>query len=525
MKRGLRGILSVATLVATVTAANAQQPQRGGTLILGFGSDPPTLSRNLSSDITVGLIGCILYQGLTRVTGAGEVKPMLAKSWTISPDGKTYDFQLNTANWQDGKPVTSMDVAYSLTEISAKYSATFASAGRMIDKIDTPSPDRATIHLKQPYGPFLLSLACTQGGGIMPKHVYEGTNPLQNPASTQKPVGMGPFLLEEWKRGDYLRLTKNPNYWETGKPYLDGVIAKVIPQPAARHQALQAGEVDYITYYFLPVNDYGAVKANPKLKLTPSTVPPGVDLLLFNVNRKPFDDARLRQALFVATDRDYLLRTAYLGQGTVGTMPFTNRIPWAINPDVDFNKMYPFDPAKANRMLDEAGYKRGADGNRFKVNMVYAADDPDPPLVTAALKNMWKAVGIDVTIESLERTVAAKRMFEDRDFDVTFVPYLSYGDPALGIARIFVTSSIGKPYGNSSGYSNPEIDKLFEEGEKVTEQSARTKFYQQIQAKLAVDLPVLTLHERILQDGYSANLRGIEEENYSPSWRDAWLAK
>ena len=517
------GALAWSALAATQPAI-AQQPKKGGTIVLAVGADPTTLSRNLSSDFSVGPVGCILYQGLTRLTGAGEVKPMLAKSWTVSPDNKTYSFELNKANWQDGKPFTSADVQYSLLEISTKYSSTFSSTGRMIEAIDTPAPDKVTIRLKQPYGPFLQQLSCSQGGAIMPKHVYEGTNPLQNPASTTTPVAMGPFLLSEWKRGQHLRLTRNPDYWEPGKPYLDEVVLKVIPQASARTQALLAGEVDYISYYFLPVNDYEQVKANPKLMTIPSTISPGTDMLFFNVQRKPFDDKRVRQALFMATDRDYLLKTAYLGYGGVGTMPFTNRIPWAVNGDVDYRKMYPFDVAKANALLDEAGLKRGADGIRFKVTMVFSADEPEPPLVSAALKVMWRAVGVDLVNEALDRTSAGKRMFDTRDFDTTMTSYVSFGDPALGIARIFVTSSIGKVFGNPTGYSNPAVDALFEKGEQATDLAERGGHYRQAQAILAQDLPVLTLHERVLYDGIAKSIRGIEEENYLLSWRDAWLA-
>ncbi len=524
----LRGALIGLVLaggVSQIAEAQTATPKRGGTVVFATGADPVTLSRNFGSNTTDGFIACILYQGLTRIDAKGDVQPMLAKSWTTSPDGKTFSFDLVKANWQDGKPFTSEDVKYSLIQISAKYSSIFAGAGAVIDPIETPAPDKAIIRLKQPYGPFLLSLACPQGGAILPKHVYEGTNPPTNPATTSTPVGLGPFILKEWKRGDYLRMVKNPDYWEPGKPYLDEVIAKVLPQPSTRTQALQAGEVDHVSYYYFPANDYGAVRADPKLRLTPSTAAPGVDYMFLNVKRKPFDDKRVRQALMMATDREALLKTAYLGVGDVGTMPFTNKIKWSANPDIDFRKMYPFDPARANALLDEAGVKRGADGIRFKAEVVFAADDPDPPLVAVALKSMWRNIGVDVVVSGLERVAATKRMFEAMDGDVVLVGYTSFGDPALGIARAFVTSSIGKQFGNPSGYSNPEVDKLFEEGERAPTQEGRGVAYRKVQTILADDLPVFNLHERALFDGITAKLHGIEDEFFLISWRDAWIDK
>ena len=504
-------------------AALAQAtPQRGGTMIFTLATDPPTLNPSVSSSFPTQLVGCIILQGLTRVDSAGDIKPLLAKSWTISPDGKTYTFELNKANWQDGKPFTSEDVRYSLLEVSSKYSSTFRGAARKIDGVDTPAPDRAVIRLKEPYGPLLLSLACSQGGAIVPAHVFQGTDALKNPASTTAPVGLGPFLLSEWKRGDHLRLTRNPDYWEAGKPYLDGLVAKIIPQAASRAQALQAGEVDYVTYFYLPSTDYAQIRANPKLDLKPARVAPGTNFMFINVQRKPLDDKLVRQALFMAIDRTYLLRNVFLGLGAEGVMPFTSQIKWAANPEIDYRKMYPFDVAKANAMLDEAGLKRGADGVRLKLELMYFAESQELARAAAAVKAMWREVGVELTIAGLDRAIAIKRMYKERDVDVSLVTMTSYGDPAIGIARNFVTAGIGKSFSNAAGYSNPEVDALFVKGEQSTNIGDRATHYHKVQAILAVDLPVLTLHERDKFDGMSRSIEGIDDENFTITWRDAW---
>jgi peptide/nickel transport system substrate-binding protein len=497
--------------------------RRGGTVIFALGGDPSVLNPVLSTAIPDSLLGCILYQGLTRVSTTEGISPMLAKSWTISPDGKTYSFELVKANWQDGTPFTSADVKYSLIEASAKYNPVFAAAGRAIDTIETPAPDRVVIDLKQPFGPLLASLSCSLGGAILPAHVYDGTDVTKNPANNANPVGIGPFKLTEWKRGDYLRLTRNPDYWEPGKPYLDEVIGKIISQPATRAQALMAGDVDYVTDYYLAPNDYAQVKASSNLDLQPANGPPTIDLMFLNLAHKPLDDKRARQALLMGTDREFLAKNAYLG-GDVGTMPFTNRLPWAADPSIDYRKMYPFDVARANALLDEIGLKRGPDGMRFKFVLVYAADDVAPPLVAVALKSMWQAIGVDVVNSPTDRTSLNKRTFIDHDFDGMLIGYTSYGDPALGLARIFLTSSIGKLFGNAGGYSNPKVDELFEKGEQATGNEARGVFYRQVQAILADDLPVFTLHEKVVYDGRSKKVKGPRSDNYFyNSWRDNWL--
>jgi len=470
-------------------------------------------------------VGCILYQGLVQMSVDYKILPLLAKSWTISPDGLTYTFDLNPAEWHDGTPFTAEDVKYSLIEVNAKVSAIFAAAGRAIESVEAPAPDKVVIKLKQPFGPLLQTLSCSFGGTILPAHIYQGTDILKNPANTANPVGTGPFKLSEWKRGDYLRMARNADYWEPGKPYLDEIVAKIIPQPAARAQALVAGEVDYVTDYYLAPNDYAQVSASPKLELQPAQLPPTINLMFLNVKHKPIDDKRVRQALLMGTDREFLVKNAYLA-GEVGTMPFTNRIPWAADEKIDYRKMYPFDPARANALLDQAGLKRGADGMRFKFEIVYAADEVAPPLVAAALKSMWRAIGVDVINSPTERATYNKRVFTDGNFDGMLTGYTSYGDPSLGLARIFVTSSIGKFFGNASGYSNPKIDELFEKGEQAQGEQARGVFYREAQGILADEMPVLTLHEKVVYDGRSKMVKGPHADNYFyNSWRENWIEK
>ena len=506
-------------------AQGGKAPVRGGTAVVAIGGDPPTVNPNVSTGIPDQLVGCILYEGLVDVSADLKVVPALAKSWSVSDDGRVYEFELNRAKWHDGKPFTSEDVKFSLLEVSAKYGAIFAPAGRAIDSIDTPAPDKVRITLKRPFAPFLISLTCADNGAIMPAHIYRDTDVLRNPATTSKPVGTGAFKLAEWKRGDYLRLVRNPDYWQPGKPYLDEVIAKIIPQSSSRLQALQAGEVDLIPAYYFAVNDHPVVKADKRLKLETSGFPPSTDLIFFNVDRKPLNDPRVRQALFMGTDREYLLKTAWFGTGEVGVMPFNSLIEWAANPEIDYRKLYPFDPTKANQLLDAAGLPRGANDTRFGVKVVYPSDAAERAQVAQALKGMWRQIGVDVTIDPVERTAQVKRVFQDRDFDLTIQSYTTYGDPALGIARTFVSSSVGKPFGNPSGYSNPEVDALFEKAESATDLEARGDLYRAAQAILARDLPVMTVRQQRSQDAATAKLEGAWGILGPAVWSNAWLAK
>ncbi len=520
------GMLAVALACGSSQQANAQpKPQPGGTAVFTLTQDPP----NVNPDVTTGLanrqIGCVLLDGLVDLSNDYRILPALAKSWTISPDGLTYSFELEKTKWHDGKPFTAEDVRYSLVEVAAKYSAVFGPAGRLIQTVDTSQPDKVVIKLSQPFGPFLVSLTCPQGSAILPSHLFQGTNPLQNPFNTQSPVGTGPFKLVEWKRGQYIRMEKNRDYRIPGKPLLDELVAKIISQPAAAVQALQAGEVDAVQS--VQASYVATVKADPKLKVETSDIAPLTTMAFLNVKRKPLDDMRVRQALYMALDREYIFKNAFFGLGAVAVAPWTTEIKWAVNPEIDLRKQYPFDVAKANALLDEAGVKRGADGKRFALKFViYNSEYPEFVQVSSAMKSMWGAVGVDVDIESMETATLIKRVFEAHDFDVVVQSYSSYGDPSLGIARSFISSSIGKNSGNAGSYSNAELDALFAKGEGDSAFEARGKYYKEAAVILARELPVLPLRQLQNNDAATKRLHDVwgTVQGFG-TWTHAWLEK
>lgn len=413
---------------------------------------------------------------------------------------------------------------YSLLEFNSKYSPIFGAAGRDIDRIDTPAPDKVVITLKQPFGPFLISLSSISGGAIMPAHLYRGTNVMTNPTTTSAPVGTGAFRFVEWRHGDFVRLERVPDYYaEPGRPYLNEIIAKVITNPAARIQALQAGEVDLVQ--FPQPTALPAIRADRKLKVETSDVAPLCDLAFYNTTHKPLDDKRVRQALFMATNRDYLMKAAFFDIGKVGTQPFTTDIPWTINPAIDYNKMYLYDVARSNALLDAAGLKRGAGGKRFGLHIaILATQYPEFRQVSQAMRSMWREVGVEVTINALEDATYLQSVYKEGNFDVALIVYTSFSDPALGITRTFATSTIGKPFGNASRYSNPTVDALFERGERPTDLAERGKYYDQAQAILAEDLPVLQLRDYRGLDFATKDLMGLWGViQGNGRWSDAWL--
>ena len=505
-------------------AQGPETPVRGGTAVLAIGGEPTSLNPDITSGAPELIVGCMIHDGLVRYAENFRIAPNLATSWEISPDGLTYTFKLASAVWHDGKPFTSNDVRYTLTEVSAKYGPNFMAAGRAIQAIETPDPQTVVFKLSKPFGPLLFSLACEQNAAILPAHLYEGTNVLQNPVNLQ-PVGTGTFKYEDWKRGSHVSLVRNPTYRRVGKPYLDQMIVKLMPDASGRVLALRAGEVDYIDQFYFPLSAYTIFAKNPQFQLREQPFPLD-DIIMLNVERAPLNNVKVRQALMTAIDRNYILRNVFFGLGKVSLSAIDTRIDWAYDPSVNYEKMYPFDPVKAAALLDEAGVKPGADGVRFTINLVFDTGRAEYIQWAQALQRYWQAIGVRTVIEGSDRAVALKRVFADYDFGATLQTYTTSGDPALGVSRIYTTESINnrQVFNNATRYSNPELDAAVDAGRNASTREERAKFYFEAQKIIARDLPTLTIHELSQIDAATAKLRNIEGARHI-WWDGVWLQR
>jgi peptide/nickel transport system substrate-binding protein len=522
-------LLAAKVVFAVVTASSAVgaqaqtvQPTKGGTAIMAIGYDPTTLNPATSTGLSETYVGTMVFDALVWTDLEGGVHPQLAKSWDISDDKLTYTFHLREAKFHDGKPFTSADVKFSFEEVAGKYNAVFRGrVGRTIQSIETPDPRTVVIRLKEPFGPFVFALNIMAGGAIVPKHVFEGKDIATSPASTEAPVGTGPFKIAEYVRGSHIRVVRNEDYWDAGKPYLDSAVAQVIPTPAARTQALLAGDVDFIPFSFFNSGDLKLVQGNSKLKSEPTGSPPANMFGFINLKNKDLSDVRVRNALMVASDRKFIWQNAFSETGQPGTSPWGKLINWASDPAINFDKSHPFDVKKAAEMLDEAGYKPGPDGVRLRLRITYDTSSQERALAASALQATWRQAGIEVTLQPAEFALLSPKILAN-DFDVFVNSYTTYGDPALGVARAFVTSSIGVAFGNASGYSNPEVDELFTKGAQATSYEERAPFYHQAERIVARDMPSLMLHERRALDVANANVMGLWGSQH-PNWSNAWL--
>jgi peptide/nickel transport system substrate-binding protein len=179
--------------------------------------------------------------------------------------------------------------------------------------------------------------------------------------------------------------------------------------------ALEAGEIDYVQSFFLLKQEVARLRQNRNVQVRPETDLPGVFILFFNTTRKPLDDKRVRHALAMGLNRQQMLEQAVFGLGAVAKSAIHTGIGWASNPAVDYTKLYAFDAAKANALLDEAGLRRGGDGTRAKLRLVFNVAQAGFSAMAEIMRNNWKALGIEITVEPVEFQVTLDRVFVKHD--------------------------------------------------------------------------------------------------------------
>ncbi|MGI9120777.1 MAG: ABC transporter substrate-binding protein [Acidimicrobiales bacterium] len=485
-------------------ATGADEPRYGGTLVVAS-ADPGALNPAITtSGITHPVTGQI-FNGLVRLDRDFKPQPDLAKSWDVSDDLRTYTFHLEEGvTWHDGQPFSSDDVKFSFDQVLVQFSQrTRAALGPVLDSIVTPDPNTVVFNLKAPYAP-LLELLDEDNGAIIPKHLYEGTDPLTNPANA-KPVGTGPFMFESEQKGAQLTLVRNPNYFKEGQPYLDQIVFRIIPSPPQSLQALQTGEVNLILFPIPPLVDQ--LRKMPDVVVTEDGREgfARVIRLIPNLRRKPFDDVRVRQAMAYAIDRDFIAKTVYAGLFQPATGPISRGLEWAYTDDV---QKYPRDLDKARALLDDAGLKPGPDGVRLRSSFIF-----DQSFAPAAdlLKQQLGEVGIVLDLQLMDFNAWVKKLYIDWDFDLGYSQLTDPPDPDFGAKSVFTCANIVKvPFVNGEGYCNPSVDDLFARAAAETDRDARAKLYQQAQQVIVEEQPQIFLVDGIGPWAYSAQFRGFE---------------
>lgn len=524
--KGLVSSLTVAGLICGAGSVIAQEVKKGGTLNLVVQPEPPTVNLGANSLGPTSFVGSKIYEGLITLSPDLKPIPRLAQSWTISPDGKTYTFGLRkNVKWHDGKPFIADDVVFSFTKYLPATKARNKMVMDHVASITAPDPHTVVFQLKEAYPAFMLIFEVS-GGLILPKHVYEGETNFRSSPRNNTVVGTGPFKLKEWRKGAYIHLVKNENYWDSGKPYLNDIYFHVIPDANGRSIAFESGKIDAIRAGDVENFELNRLAALPETTLTEKGWEFLEPVVYFHMNlrNKPMNDRRFRQAVAHAIDRDFVVKNIFGGFGKVVNGPFSNSY---VFKDASVETKYDYDPEKAKKILDEMGLKPNADGVRVELRMVPLPYGETWQRFSEYVREQLNTVGIKANIVATDVAGWAKRM-NTGDFDMAFNFVYQLGDPAIGINLNYLSTTQlnAGTAANVGGYVNPEIDKLLTTAQHTREPNARAERYSQVQKILSRDLPILWFHQMVMPTIYHNKIKNLittglgMNENFSTVWID-----
>lgn len=482
-------------LLASIVPGAAWAQFRGGAGVLNalVNPEPATLFFGLEQNTHTQLVCGKMYESLLTYDQSLAPQPSLATSWEISEDGRSYTFKLvENAKWHDGTPFTGDDVVFSCRDFLPEMHSRARIVFGYCESIEALDAHTVRFNLKEPFGPFIMAFELSSAP-MIPAHIYKGTDYRTNPANNT-PIGTGPFKLAEWKRGSFIRLEKNEEYHGAGEPHLDEIVFHVLPDGASRALAIEQGQVDLSSSFDIEMFDVQRLSSLPHLKLETRgyefTAP--IARIDFNTRIEPFNDVRFRQAICYALDKQVFTDLIFFGLGKPATGPISYRTPF-----YDANvKAYDYDIDKANALLDEMGLTPSADGVRRTIKFMRLPGGETWARFAELVQQQLALIGLRVEIEPAD-TAAWTQRYGNWDFEMTGLYPYQLGDPALGVARFFLSSNIrkGVPYSNCTGYSNSEVDAAFAEGAGSIDKDVRQAAYSKVQQILLEEVPMAWLVE------------------------------
>ena len=509
------------------TAAMAQKS--GGTMVYLVQPEPPSLASYLSTSGPIGLVAPKIYEGLLDYDNDLNIKPALAKSYEVSEDGKTVTFKLQEGvKWHDGEPFTSADVAFTVMEVLKKVHPRGPNSFREVTSIDTPDATTAVFNLANP-APYMLRALSGYESPIVPKHLLDGQDP-RNADLANNPVGTGPFKFVEWKKGQFVRLEKNPDYWQEGKPYIDRLVGRFIPDASTRTAAMESGEVMYGAYGAIPNIDAVRLRDTDGFGVTTdgySMINP-MSLIEFNTTEPPFDNPALRTAISKALDRQFLIENIWFGYGKPATSALSSNFgATGLYKDPMPNYAPNADIEAAKKILDDAGITPDGDGVRARATLDLIPYGEDWRRAGEYMKQALAPIGIEVELRYEDVPTWLKRIYHNYDFSMNVNYFYQLPDPVLGVHRHYGTDQIrqGTHFVNSSRYSNEKLDALLSAGAQEADAGKRSAIYGDIQKILATDMPVVNLFEMQFLTVYNEKLKDHDTSALGAygSFADAWL--
>jgi peptide/nickel transport system substrate-binding protein len=402
--------LALAALALPFTAAAEAKKD---TVVIGMTLEPPGLDPTTGAAAAIGEITHLnIYEGLTRINENGSVSPLLAESWTVSPDLKTFTFKLlQGVKYQNGEPFSSANVKFSFERNAAEGSLNKRKViFTNMAKIETPDAATVAITLTQPNADLLFNLGENTAAIVEPKSAADNAT---------HPIGTGPFKFESWVKGSSVSMVKWDGYRNAAAIKLSKVTFRIINDPAAQVAALLAGDVDAVPR-FGALESVGQFQGDARFTVTQGNTE-GKTIVSINNKRKPLDDVRVRRAIAYAIDRKAIIDGAENGFGT----PIGSHYPPHEQGYVDLTGMYAYDPEKAKALLKEAGVATPLELTLKLPPPAYARKGGE--IVAAELAK----VGINAKIENVEFPVWLDVVYKNHNFDLTIISHVEPLDLAI----------------------------------------------------------------------------------------------
>ena len=497
-------------------------PVRGGTLVraINYG-DPRNLDPILATDVSPEIVVRSLFSRLLAYDPVDrKFEGDLATEWSGTPDHMTWEFTLRKgAKFTNGREINAADVKYSFERVADPKNASPAGgvfidvvgaedfrAGRAtsIAGIETEGDSKVTFRFRVPFPTFSQTVA-QASTSIVPREEVEKAGA----EFGRRPVGSGPFVLASWTPDDRVVLRANPNYYG-GRPYLDGVTFRIMKDEATRDADFRSGTLDMMT---LAEDTYQQYKADPTYSRDILEVPElFTRAIFFNTTVKPFDDVRVRQAVNLAVNKKLVVEKALANKAFPATGPLQRSSPGF---DKDL-KGYGYDPDRARTLLKEAGLEGG-----FEMEVLASAAGAR---AMEALIGDLKAVGITLKIVQVESPPPLAR---GGSFKTAYYSTGGDVDPISFLYARFHTRSIGPP-GNVARYSNPEVDKLLDQGNAASDPDERARFAREAQRIITQDAPWLFFNYNKAAIVHKPQVHGLQPVPTDVDYQDltkVWLEK
>ena len=529
-RQALLGASGTTLIGATPGFAQGQdQPRRGGTLTVQLTSEQRVLNPAIQASTGVYVMASKIVEPLVDLDANGEPVGLLATSWEGTPDGLTVTFRLRQGvTWHDGRPFTSRDVRFSAMECWKKILNYGTTLYQFLEEVGTPDDNTAVFRFSRPMPLGLLLRALPDLGHVIPAHVYEGTDIRANPANTA-PIGTGPFKYAQYERGQFLIAERNPNYWRSGFPYLDRIVWRFISDRAAATAAIESGQVQFSPYSGLALSDISRLSRDPRFTVSTQGNEGNTahTVMEMNLRRRELSDVRVRRALCHALDLNFFVQDFLYGYAKLGTGPIPSSSPAFYVPRP---APYAFDRARAERLLDEAGFRRPSrTGDRFAQPLKLLPAPWGEYTVNFAtfIQQSLREIGVRVEIDRRDAPGFLTGVYRDHAFDLTTGWHQYRNDPAVSTTVWFRTGSpVGAPWTNQYGYNNPEMDRVIDAAATELDAERRKAIYQDFVRIAVEDVPLHCAVEHAFISVYSNRLRSSHNTPRwaSSSWYDAWLA-